>query len=174
MSEYAVEGYGAAARNPEYDGPYLDGHRFDPAIQFAYAGDPEKQAQLQKILDETDGTPVLSNGVVTVITGEGDPNVVILTKEPEETKTIVLDESDVDRRAKEQREAELQSTVEPYSDGAPAGTVDTEQENVDREVVDLDGPSGKDETRDGESYNVTEARETDDGTVESDKGFTVN
>jgi hypothetical protein len=66
MSEYSVEGYGAAARNPEYDGPYLDGADFDPAVKFAFAGDPEKQAEFQDSLvseaeetEESEETPTI-------------------------------------------------------------------------------------------------------------------
>lgn len=90
MSEYLVEGYGAAARNPEYDGPYLDGFDFDPGIKYAFAGDPKKQAELQKVLDETEGTAVMDNGAVKIITPEGEDNVVVLTKEPEKVRNVVL------------------------------------------------------------------------------------
>jgi hypothetical protein len=162
MSEYVVEGYGAAARNPEYDGPYLDGHRFDPAIQFAFAGDPEKQAELQKVIDDTEGTPVLApGGVVTIVTGKDEPNVVVLTKEPDETRTIVLQETEVDKRNKEQQEAELESVEDPNATGSPEGTVDLEQDDVPRSH----------ETRDGDDYNptVSENRNSDDNTIEQRK-----
>ena len=172
MSDYLVEGYGAAARNPEYDGPYLDGHKFDPAIQFAFAGDPEKQAELQKVIDEHEGTPILApGGAITIKTADGEPDVVVLTKEAPEVNTVVLKETEVDRLSKEQQEAELESTVEPYADGPPEGTVDDEQDDVNREKVNIDGPSGADEQREGADYNPTryESPRTEEGTVEANK-----
>jgi hypothetical protein len=45
--EYKVEGYG---KNPEYDGPYLDGSDFDPNFVYAKAGDPEAQEKWQNDL----------------------------------------------------------------------------------------------------------------------------
>lgn len=127
MSEYVVEGYGAAARNPNYDGPYLDGYDFDPGVNFMFAGDPEKQAELQKVIDDTEGVPVLENGTVKIITPEGEDNVVILGKEPESARTVVLNKSAVDEVSEETAKAELESVEDPEGTGAPSGTVDTEQ-----------------------------------------------
>ena len=48
-------------KNLDYDGPYLDGHDFDPNFVFANAGDPEAQAQYQnelKAFGETNEEPV--------------------------------------------------------------------------------------------------------------------
>ena len=137
MSEYLVEGYGAAARNPEYDGPYLDGYDFDPAINYAFAGDPEKQAELQKIIEETEGVPVMENGTVKIITPEGQDNVVILAKEPESVVTKVLSKSQVDEQNEEAAKAELGSVEDPEATGAPSGTVDTEQDPEAKDKFNL-------------------------------------
>lgn len=145
MSEYIVEGYGAAARNPEYDGPYLDGHDFDPAINYAFAGDPEKQAELQQIIADTEGTPVMENGTVKIITPKGEDNVVILSKEPESAKTVVLGKSELDKQSEETAKAELGSVEEPEATGAPSGTVDTEQDSSAKDNFDL---SGSDDDKD--------------------------
>ena len=93
---YAVEGYGV--RNPEYDGKYLDGDSVDPKVKFAFAGDAQKAADFQKVLADTEGAPVLSGGGVTIKTASGEPNVVVLTKEPEDTKTIVLGSTPVEEK----------------------------------------------------------------------------
>lgn len=171
MSEYVVEGYGAAARNPNYDGPYLDGYSFDPGVNYMFAGDPEKQAELQKVIDDTEGVPVLENGTVKIITPDGEDNVVILGKEPENARTVVLQKSQVDEISEETAEAELQSSVEPEGTGAPSGTVDTEQDSSAKDKVDLSGPSGADESRDGADYNPTAndgPRNDDDDSESSD------
>lgn len=159
-----VEGYGE--RNPEYDGPYLDGLKFEPSVQFAFGGDPEKQAELQKIIDEHDGQPVMVNGVLTIKTGEGEPNVVILTSGPADTKTIVLEKSRVDELREEAIEAELAGAAERDEKGDPVNSDD---------VVDLDGPSGKDETRDGADYNPTaHDNQRDEGNENNATGVTLS
>lgn len=170
MSEYVVEGYGAAARNPNYDGPYLDGYDFDPNVNFMFAGDPEKQAELQKVIDDTEGVPVLENGTVKIITPEGEDNVVILGKEPENARTVVLSKSAVDEISEETAEAELESSVNPEGTGAPSGTVDTEQDSSAKDKVDLNGPSGADEQREGKDYNptATHSPRTDDSGSDSE------
>lgn len=43
--EYQVEGYNT--KIPEYDGPYLEGHDFDPGFVYAYAGNSELQEEYQ-------------------------------------------------------------------------------------------------------------------------------
>lgn len=166
MSEYLVEGYGAAARNPDYDGPYLDGHDFDPGIQFAFAGDPEKQAELQKVIAETEGRPVMDNGNVKIITPDGEDNVIVLTKEPDSVKNVVLGKSQVDELAEKTAEAELSSVENPEATGSPSGT-----ETGTDEKVNLNGPSGADESREGADYNptVNKSPRADDDTVDQRK-----
>lgn len=148
---YAVDGYGQGARNPQYDGPYLDGHSFDPNVQFAFAGDPEKAAQLQKIIDETDGQPVLANGVVTIVTGPDEPNVVILSSEPADTKTIVLEKSAVD-------EANEEAGLHGGIDIDPLNENGTKDEDSDPKA-DEDNAEGDQEHREGAPY-VTPARDS--------------
>jgi hypothetical protein len=101
---YKVEGYGT--RNPEYDGPYLDGSDFDPAVRFAFGGDPEKQAQLQEVLDEYEGLAVVTSNGVSIITASDEPNVLVVLKEPEDTTVVVLDRSRLDELTEEQAQSE--------------------------------------------------------------------
>lgn len=165
MSEYLVEGYGAAARNPNYDGPYLDGYDFDPGINFMYAGDPEKQAELQKVIEDNEGVPVLENGTVKILTPEGQDNIVILPKEPESVQTVVLPQSRVDEINEETAKQDLLSVQgNPEGAGAPSGTTDTEQDSLYKENpegdthedINFDGESGADEQREGRPYNPTQ------------------
>lgn len=95
MGEYEVEGYGVKS---SYDGPYLKGADFDPAVAFAKSGDPEAQAEHQtelvKDIDGVDDFKVIRFASPDKPT---DPDTAVIpVTEPEKTEdttpeVIVLD-----------------------------------------------------------------------------------
>lgn len=81
---YEVAGYGV--KTPGYDGPYLDGHDFDPGFIYAMSGSPASQAKFQDDLKElADASDSSSDKSSLDVSNSG---VVVTTEGPVETTAL--------------------------------------------------------------------------------------